>query len=480
MSLLAATIAQIIRVESGPVETYEEWLLDTTRVSAGYTLSNGNRTVINTSGGADYQRFVPTANGIETGKLYWEVECAGGGSSYNGYVGVVNAARRENYDSENAIFGSSIGYRGNGRIWSNGAQQVSGLPTFGAGDIIMICFDIVTGGFWVGKNGTWSHNPDSSAPTYSASAAASLDGPFYPYVQGRDADEGGTLRSIPSQFSYDVPSTAEPLGFVAPEYTYAVFLEDGTFNVPAGVTEVDVLLVAGGGGGGGGPGANSVGGGGGGAGGVLLTRGHTVTPEAAVAVSVGAGGDGGVGADAAGTELSVATMGGDSTFGALTAIGGGAGGRGTGGDNKDGGSGASSAGAGTPGQGNDGGLYTTSGFNMGGGGGFAAAGQTSTSGASGAGGSGVYLKTLGFDGASGAPSAVGGGGGGGVYNSGAAGVGGLGGGGAGGPAHTNGVSGTTNTGGGGGGAGTNSSSTAAGRVGGDGGSGIVIVRYIAP
>ncbi|HEX7094966.1 MAG TPA: hypothetical protein VF183_03725, partial [Acidimicrobiales bacterium] len=90
----------------------------------------------------------------------------------------------------------------------------------------------------------------------------------------------------------------ENLGF-----TQTVFNESGTFNVPAGVTQVTVLVVGGGGGG------NE---GGGGAGEVVVEEAVEVTPEDTITVTVGQGG----------TSV---TSGSSSSFGTLTALGGGRG-----------------------------------------------------------------------------------------------------------------------------------------------------------
>ena len=79
-----------------------------------------------------------------------------------------------------------------------------------------------------------------------------------------------------------------------------------TWTVPAGVTQVEVLVVAGGGGGGGGKR-----GGGGGGGGVLYNPYFTVTPGAVLNVTVGAGGSGA----SAGNGGTAATAGSNSLFG---------------------------------------------------------------------------------------------------------------------------------------------------------------------
>ena len=90
-----------------------------------------------------------------------------------------------------------------------------------------------------------------------------------------------------------------------------------TWTVPASIASVDVFVVAGGGGGGMSNGSTPSGGGGGG-GGIVLATGVSVTPSSSVTVKTGFGGYGG--------NCSPGSPGGNSTFGALTAVGGGFGG----------------------------------------------------------------------------------------------------------------------------------------------------------
>jgi hypothetical protein len=106
------------------------------------------------------------------------------------------------------------------------------------------------------------------------------------------------------------------------------FTSSGTFSVPSGVTETDVLVIAGGGGGGsqgqtynGGP----YGEGGGGAGGLIFIPAYPVTPSGTVTVTVGSGG----GTDTNGQNSAFGSPG-DPGLGqgnVLTALGGGNGGR---------------------------------------------------------------------------------------------------------------------------------------------------------
>jgi len=292
-----------------------------------------------------------------------------------------------------------------------------------------------------------------------------------------------------------------------------------TFNVPTGVTEVEVLVVAGGGGGG------SIGGGGG-AGGIVHNRAYPVSPGGSVPVTVGGGGASG------GTYPGPRSAnGGDSAFGTHIAKGGG--GAGSWNSSAPGPGGSGSGGRGDPGIGQLGGKaiqhdYENTGAtqygypgarggNRGPAGGMSGyhtgEGQYTAGGGGGAGEAGgmrsyfhndtnvnwpgqgrgdiVYVVNAGRKGGDGLPFDIsgevkyyGGGGGGGAHqpahSPGQTAGGGKGGGGAGGSWNQSwgpngqGQDGTANTGGGGGGGYYTGGGTAKG---GSGGSGIVIVRY---
>lgn len=250
-----------------------------------------------------------------------------------------------------------------------------------------------------------------------------------------------------------------------------VFTASGTFNVPATVNEVEVLVVAGGGGGG-----SSGGSGGGGAGGVIYKKSHSVTPSTAISVTVGSGGSG-----SGGTASN--HDGDNSVFDSLTAIGGGGGAQPDNWhDGRDGGSGGGGGGDfnssghvggnGVEGQGFDGGDGPdVDGSNSCGGGG----GGASEVGADGVmfshggdGGDGVdYSDRFGTSVGDNGAFAGGGGGGGGSFDGG---TGGFGGGGTGRGDGTPLVAPVANTGSGGGG-------FTGGNGDGDGADGVVIVRY---
>lgn len=245
-------------------------------------------------------------------------------------------------------------------------------------------------------------------------------------------------------------------------HTFLASQSVATFTPPPALGTAEVLVVAGGGGGG-----MTRGAGGGGGGGVIYVANY-ILEQPSYAVMIGYGG------------ISM-TDGGNSTFGTITANGGGAGracaapdGGSGGGASHDAANG--SAGTGTPGQGNAGGV---SGYNSGsmtftgaGGGGAGGRGQNGSSGSGGAGGPGIAYSI------SGEEMFYGGGGGGGDQDFGSHGLTpglGSGGGGDGGlnsPGKP-GVDGTGGGGGGGGGGDLNDNFYS----GGQGGTGIVIISY---
>lgn len=253
LTMRAAILAQGGAGSAPPVDTGSAWELDTTRTPSGYTLSDGNRTAINTSGGSDYRAWVPTARAIlpTDGRRYWEVLCApGGAATFDGFMGVVSDAQREDHDAGvNPITLGSIGYRGNGALWSSNtgtaSQRLSGLPPFGAGDVVMFVLDPATASLWIGLNGVWRDDPASGAPTWTAAESAA----FYPQIQGRDPGDGGTLRSLPAQFSYPVPAGAQALGAEDPDlriHQAHAFLELG-WDKDLGIAAAEAWLDLGGG-----------------------------------------------------------------------------------------------------------------------------------------------------------------------------------------------------------------------------------------
>ena len=176
------------------------------------------------------------------------------------------------------------------------------------------------------------------AASCSGGASAALPGPFQGVCDGtwhhiaitegdgapnaiKQYVDGALLATTPATFSYSLPAAGDQLRIGwngAPVMTQFTTVGSTSFTVPAGVTTVNVMVVAGGGGGGGSTDRTAGGGGGGG----LICTTLAVTPGQVIPISVGAGGA--AGPKTAGA--SAGSLGGNSTFGALTALGGGGGG----------------------------------------------------------------------------------------------------------------------------------------------------------
>jgi hypothetical protein len=377
-----------------------------------------------------------------------------------------------------------------GTIFDSGRSSYSLSPvtaTNSESDVTINSYTITSGGLPTGL----SINSTTGAITGTASAVGSdTTSTFTVTASGTDTSNPSQPQTISSSRSFSILVKA-------PVTTSFFSTGPATFSVPTGVTSVRVLAVAGGAGGGNAF-NGSASGGGGGAGGVVVHSTFPVSPGGTVALSVGAGGAGGVVSPDAATGKGV--NGSNTTFGGITALGGGGGGHypEIGGDpngiGNPGGSGGGGGGAGIPGipggtatQGPSGG---GTGYGYGGGtcqGTGISNGSTSCGGGGGAGASGIPGVSNSRGGAGGSgyswpvnSTTYAGGGGGGGAGVDRGGAGGSGGGGAGGnlpaPGAITGTAGTTNTGGGGGGAsaGEGPSVNAPGAA---GAPGIVIVNY---
>ena len=137
-----------------------------------------------------------------------------------------------------------------------------------------------------------------------------------------DTTSNFTLRAVDAASN----TTSRAFSITVTPYNVQSFTSSGTFSVPAGVTSVDVLVVAGGAGAGGSSQSGWLGAGGG-AGGLIYMPGYPVTPSGTVSITVGCGGGGG---NAPGVVGCAGVSGQDSVFGTITAKGGGGGGGGYG------------------------------------------------------------------------------------------------------------------------------------------------------
>jgi hypothetical protein len=162
-------------------------------------------------------------------------------------------------------------------------------------------------------------DPDGDTITYSITSGALPAGLSISSSTGAITGTASAVESnTTSTFTVSAATTNQTatrqfsITVNAPSITSYTSTGSFTYSVPTGVTSVNVLLVAGGAYGGGGTG------GGGGAGGMVEVASFPVTPGGSVPGSVGAGAPSGM-------EVQPGN-GGDSTFGSLTAVGGGSGG----------------------------------------------------------------------------------------------------------------------------------------------------------
>ena len=308
-----------------------------------------------------------------------------------------------------------------------------------------------------------ANDPDGTSIVYS-----SLNLPAWITLNSSTGSLTGTAPDVSSNTTYSFEITASD----------GVNTSTRSFNIVVNVitvpSTIELLLIAGGGSGGGNAG------GGGGAGGVVYNSSLSVTPSTQYNISIGSGGP-------AVNGRGPGNQGGNSSFGGITATGGGAGGSADGGPSSGGSGGgrwgvSQSGGTGIVGQGYDGGTgFTGGGYseNAGGGGGAGGVGGNANRTTGGAGGLGTNAYSAwatatssGVNGYFASGGGAGTPGNGTSVNPGTA----SNGGGAGGTRSSAASSGVANTGSGGGG-GSYSGSPGTYYNSGNGGSGICIIRY---
>jgi hypothetical protein len=167
-------------------------------------------------------------------------------------------------------------------------------------------------------------DPDGDTITYSLASGDSLPAGLSLNTStgeiSGDADAVGsettTTFTIEAATASDTSTRQFSITIKAPVIQEFTSVTSGSFSVPSGITTVDVLVVAGGGAGGG-----AYHGAGGGAGGLIYRPAFPVTPGGSVPYNVGGGGassnDGSL------PSPSLGDNGQNSTFGGLTALGGG-------------------------------------------------------------------------------------------------------------------------------------------------------------
>ena len=297
--------------------------------------------------------------------------------SFNGESGTqitINGANFDNSTNVKFIDANGIEYTPASTTRVSANQLIATTPVDFTSDLDPFDIKVVTGS---GLSATYEQGLSSgSAPAWSTSAGEVADifdhnrasyGPIQ--LSASDAEAPVTYSiitgSLPSGMSFNT-STGEITGTAAAEstnvntsYTFTVRADDGVnhsdrqfsikvrgqslvqiqngsgnWTVPAGVTSIRALVIAGGGGSGGGAG---------GAGGLVDVPSMSVTPGSTISYSIGAAG---VNNGQTISGWSHGTNGGNTTFGSITANGGGGGGGQAGMTGLSGGSGGGGGGTG--------------------------------------------------------------------------------------------------------------------------------------
>ena len=125
---------------------------DTARVPTGYTLSNGDLTVENTSAAGTIHQQVDRDFDIDGSEmLYVEFVCDVVGAS-NAYVGIVPESA--SYTTQTVA--SHVGLNNAGELFVSGTNAGTGITGgFNDGDVIMLAIHGSALKLWWGKNGTW-------------------------------------------------------------------------------------------------------------------------------------------------------------------------------------------------------------------------------------------------------------------------------------------------------------------------------------
>lgn len=266
----------------------------------------------------------------------------------------------------------------------------------------------------VGIRGIVAANSGASTFNLNGLGALPIQGPGAAALQGGEFVTGGSaiLQANAGATAWNLiwTSGAQPvaaasqsgqavnLGQLFIGNRKAVFTANGTFTVPAGVTQIWVSGAGGGGGGGGGGGSTTTagagGGGGGGAGKPALKTPISVAPGDSLSISIGGGGAAGTGGAAGGTNGGNGSAGGGTVLTntttattLLTLNGGAGGGAGAGGGGAGGAGGGGGGGYPAGGMGQDGGYSAQGG--MGASGPFGGGGTSPRGGANGAGFAGI-------------------------------------------------------------------------------------------
>ena len=165
-------------------------------------LSNGDLTATLTAVAAE---GLMAAQGLSSGKYYWEVTCD------NAYVMIGAAADSWNLDYNNAALFSYYSFDGNLRYGG-----ITFGATYGAGDVVGVALDLDNHKIWFSKNGVWQASGDPAAGTNPAFGTMPPNsGLYYPCAHLQKISAANPNPQVTANFGATVFTYPVPTGFGA-------------------------------------------------------------------------------------------------------------------------------------------------------------------------------------------------------------------------------------------------------------------------
>lgn len=190
-------------------------LIDPLFLPTGYDYDPAGDQFANISAGADYRQWCVSVDAIpaDGNNYYFEAATLSNGTDLDGHIGVVKeslVAANFNVGANAIELSGAAGYRGNGTIWANLAQQVnlgSGFR-YSNGSRVRIVFNPSSGAMWVGVDNVWHRDPVFDTPSYVLPDAGAA---FRVSLQARNVGDRVLLLGREQQFRFATPSGSFPL-----------------------------------------------------------------------------------------------------------------------------------------------------------------------------------------------------------------------------------------------------------------------------
>jgi len=148
------------------LNTHDRWGTE------GATVSNGNTTLLTAASG---HRYMVSTLGMASGKFYCEIECDSTANN-NDTIGITDHMAVDGSDelSQDNFSYAYVG-GGNDYVRGNGSNILTGMPTYGNGDIIGIALDMDNKKLYFSKNGTWINSADPTSGSTGTGAVSVTD-----------------------------------------------------------------------------------------------------------------------------------------------------------------------------------------------------------------------------------------------------------------------------------------------------------------